>query len=118
MTIKKDLKSYIQDIDDAMEEIKKINKIDKKQIRAGILRCNEFTLKEITEFLVGNKRFINKNLRLIKVRMWNDGIDTLPYYDFVFMGDDLPIVTYGCSAQFLDIEKVDENSFKLVEEAK
>ena len=115
---KKTIREFVTDIEDILGELRHISNIDDKKVRAGILRCNQFTLKEMTEFLIGNKRFINKNLRLYKVREWDDGVGSLPYYDFVFMGDDLPLVSYGCSANYLDIEKVEDNAFMLVDENK
>ena len=89
-----------------------------KEIRAGTLRISGIVMSEFfSDFLIGKKRFINKNLKLRNVRKCNDEIFNIsPYYDFTFMGDDLPVVSKGCWPLFVIPEKVKkkENHFKLI----
>ena len=92
--------------------------MEKKEIRAGILRESMFSLTGfISKFFTGEAKFINKNLSLKTVRKIEDGIpNCLPYYDFVFLGDDLPVVPYGCWPLFIKEEPVEgeKGSFRLV----
>ena len=96
---------------------------NKKEIRAGILRVNMFVLSGfISKFFTGELKFVNKNLRLRNVRKSDSrdmpGLMELHYYDFVFEGDDLPIVPYGCWPLFITEEKVEgkKNLLKLVKD--
>ena len=91
----------------------------RKEIRAGILRVNKFVLLEfITKFFTGQAKFVSKNLKLRNVRKYDpdDSPLCLPYYDFVFEGDDLPLVPEGCWPLFITEEQVEgkKNCYRLV----
>lgn len=88
-----------------------------KEVRAGILRVNMFLLTGfISKFFTGQLKFVNKNLKLRNVRKCDDRdmSMSLPYYDFVFEGDDLPLVSEGRWPVFVTEEKVEGKKHSLM----
>ena len=87
--------------------------------RVGILRVNELILKvTITKFFTGERKLINKNLRLLGIkRIETDFNLAFTDYDLAFTADDLPLIPEGCYPLFVDMVPMNKSNknFKLVE---
>ena len=91
---------------------------NKKEIRAGTFRISCMLLIHfIGKLFTGEAKLVNKNLHLRSIRRVDGDIPMLDtYYDFFFLGDDLPLVEEGMYPCFVMREPVEgtENSYRLV----